>query len=234
MPRSWAEVELKYQKQFRNDMWLVVNGNFTYATSKYVQFEEPDYTDTPWRSYIGRKLNQPYGLIADRFFIDEEDVNNSPKQSFGPSAAGDIKYLDINGDGQINIEDQVPIGFPTVPEIIYGTGFSFGFGNVDLLFLPGFGKILVFIRPDLITPFINKGQRALLQYIADDHWSETNRNLRAFYKALENNIQNNNQLSTHWLRDGAFLRFKTARSSTRYPPADTQDEHEYVPYLRQR
>ena len=154
--------------------------------------------DSPWRSYIGRKLNQPYGLIADRFFIDEEDVNNSPKQSFGPYAAGDIKYLDINGDGQINIEDQVPIGFPTVPEIIYGTGFSFGFGNVDLsCFFQGSARSSFFIRPDLITPFINKGQRALLQYIADDHWSETNRNLRAFWPRLsENNIQNNNQLST--------------------------------------
>ena len=207
-----AEVELKYQKQFTNDMWLIVNGNFTYATSKYVQFEEPDYTDTPWRSYIGKKINQPYGLIADRFFIDEEDVNNSPKQMFGPYGAGDIKYLDINGDGQINIEDQVPIGFPTVPEIIYGTGFSFGFKNFDLsCFFQGSARSSFFISPAQISPFINKGQRALLKYIADDHWSESNRNLQAFWPRLsETSIENNNQTSTHWLRNGAFLRFKTA------------------------
>lgn len=207
-----TEVEIKYQKHFRNNVWLIVNGNFTYATSKYKQYEEPDYTDTPWRSRVGKKLSQPYGLIAERFFIDEEDVNNSPRQMFGQYAAGDIKYKDINNDGQINIEDEVPIGYPTVPEIIYGTGFSFGFHNFDVsCFFQGSGRSSFFISPAHITPFINRGQRALLQYIADDHWSENNRNIYAFWPRLsENNIQNNNQLSTHWLRNGAFLRFKTA------------------------
>ena len=70
------EVEVKYQKSFRNNMWLVLNGNFTYATSRYVKVEEPDYSDTPWRSLVGRKLNMMEGYIAERLFIDEEEVSN--------------------------------------------------------------------------------------------------------------------------------------------------------------
>lgn len=222
-----AEVELKYQKHFRNNVWLIVNGNFTYATSKYKQFEEPDYTDSPWRSRIGKKLSQPYGLIAERFFIDEEDVNNSPRQMFGQYAAGDIKYKDINNDGQINIEDEVPIGYPTVPEIIYGTGFSFGYKSFDMsCFFQGSARSSFFISPASITPFINRGQRALLQYIADDHWSENNRSLHAFWPRLsEYNIENNNQLSTHWLRNGAFLRFKTAEVGYTLPTKFSKKIH---------
>lgn len=206
------EVELKYQKNFSKNFWAVVNGNFTYASSKYKKFEEPNYSDAPWLSHIGLKLNQSMGLIAERLFIDEEDVNNSPLQTFGEYGEGDIKYKDINKDGIINSIDVVPIGYPTVPGIIYGTGFSIGYKAFDLsCFFQGSLKSSFFISSSAITPFINKGQRGLLQYIADDHWSETNRNIEAFWPRLsEFEILNNSRPSTHWLRDGSFVRLKSA------------------------
>lgn len=129
------------------------------------------------------KINQPYGYIAERLFIDDEEVNNSPKQWLGTYTAGDIKYKDINDDGKIDESDKVPIGYPTVPEIIYGTGFSFGYKALDIsAFFQGSARSSFFINPSAITPFISRGQRALLKYIADDHWSETNRNLDAFWR----------------------------------------------------
>ena len=206
------EVELKYQKSFNKDFWTVINGNFTYASSQFKEYEEPDYSDVPWRSRIGLKINQPMGYIAERLFIDEEEVNNSPLQTFGPYGAGDIKYKDINNDGQINADDAVPIGFPTVPEIIYGTGFSEGYKSVDLsCFFQGSARSSFFISSEDVTPFLNKGQRGLLKYIADDHWSETNRDIYAFWPRLsEFQMANNNVASTHWLRNGSFIRLKSA------------------------
>lgn len=206
------EMSLKYQQTFNQDLWLVVNGNFTYASSRYKQFDEPDYGDIPWRSHIGLKLNQPMGYIAERLFIDDEEVKNSPMQQLGEYGAGDIKYKDINNDGVINTDDMVPIGFPIVPEIIYGAGFSLGYKGFDLsCFFQGSARSSFFISPTHITPFINQGQRGLLKYIADDHWSENNRNINAFWPRLsEYPIDNNNQPSTHWLRNGAFVRLKSA------------------------
>ena len=206
------EVELKYQKSFTRDLWLTVNGNFTYATGKFKEYEEPNYSDVPWRSQIGTAINQKWGLIAERLFVDDEEVANSPVQQFGEYGAGDIKYKDINNDGLINSDDMVPIGFPTMPEIIYGTGFSMGYKAFDIsLFFQGSARSSFFIEPNAITPFINRGQRALLQYIADDHWSENNRDVYAFWPRLsEYAIANNNQSSTHWLRNGAFVRLKQA------------------------
>ena len=206
------EMELKYQKSFTKDFWTVVNGNFTYASSEYKKFEEPNYSDVPWRSRVGLKIGQTMGYIAERLFIDEEEVNNSPRQMFGPYGAGDIKYKDINGDGQINADDAVPIGYPTVPEIIYGTGFSVGYKSFDLsLFFQGSARSSFFISSPLITPFLNKGQRGLLKFIADDHWSENNRDIHAFWPRLsEFQVANNNATSTHWLRDGSFIRVKSA------------------------
>jgi TonB-linked SusC/RagA family outer membrane protein len=219
-----AEAEVRYQKNFNRNVYLVVNGNFTYATSKYKEYEEPDYSDTPWKTHVGKKLSQPYGLIAERLFIDDYEVQNSPKQMFGEYGAGDIKYLDINDDGQINEDDIVPIGYPTTPEIIYGGGFTVGAYGFDLsCFFQGSARSSFFITPTWVTPFINNGQRALLQYIADDHWSESNRDIYAFWPRLSDHaIDNNNQLSTHWLRDGTFLRLKTAEFGYTVPARITQ------------
>lgn len=226
------EVEVKYQKSFNKGLWMVVNGNFTYAASKFKKLEEPDYSDVPWRSKIGLKINQPIGYIAERLFIDDEEVNNSPLQQFGEYGAGDIKYKDINNDGLINTDDMVPIGYPTVPEIIYGAGFSIGFKGFDLsAFVQGSGRSSFFIAPQAITPFINQGQRGLLQFIADDHWSENNRNIDAFWPRLsDHGISNNNQISTHWLRNGTFVRLKTAEIGYTLP--DRISKKAYMKMLR--
>lgn len=204
------EVELKYSKSFNKNTWLMANGNFTYASGRFKEYEEPDYSDAPWRSKIGQKINQSYGLIAERLFVDQEEVNNSPKQTYGGYLAGDIKYKDINNDGKIDDNDIVPIGYPAVPEIIYGFGLSLGSHSFDIsAFFQGSARSSFFLSPASTTPFINNGQRALLKYYADDHWSENNRNLYALWPRLSDYaIANNNKLSTWWLRNGAFLRVK--------------------------
>lgn len=221
------ESELKYDQTFNENFWLLVNGNFTYASAKYTHFEEADYSDVPWRSAIGRKLNQPMGYIAERLFIDEEEVNNSPRQFSGGYMAGDIKYKDINGDGVINQDDMVPIGYPTVPEIIYGGGFTVGYKAFDLnVFFQGSARSSFFINPSDITPFVNQGQRGILQYIADDHWSETNRDIYAFWPRLSDyDITNNSQTSTYWIQNGAFLRLKQAEVGFTVPQSFTNRLH---------
>ena len=77
-------------------------------------------------------MNRQWGYIAERLFVDEADIANSPVQSFGTYLPGDIKYKDINKDGKISDADLVPIGYPTTPEITYGFGLSMGFKNWDI------------------------------------------------------------------------------------------------------
>ena len=118
------EFTIDYKQDFRNDLFISARANFSYATSEFEVYDELDYVSAglPWRSRIGLNLSQPFGYIAERLFIDEADIANSPLQTFGEYMPGDIKYKDINGDGIIDINDEVPIGYPTTPEIIYGSG----------------------------------------------------------------------------------------------------------------
>ena len=165
-------------------------------------------------SRVGHSLSQNYGFIAERLFVDDEDVKNSPRQNFGEVRGGDIKYRDLNGDGEITNLDMVNgLGHPVTPEITYGFGLSVGYNNFDLsAFFQGSGRSSLFIDPATITPFVLKDgmQNGLLDVIAKDHWSEDNNNLYAFWPRLSaTGNKNNNQSSNWWMRNGSFLRLKT-------------------------
>jgi TonB-linked SusC/RagA family outer membrane protein len=220
-----VDISLDYNKSFSKDVWALFRGNFTFASSKYVVYEEPVYNDAPWRSHKGQRISQEYGYIAERLFLDDEEVRNAPRQFDGTGyMAGDIKYKDLNDDGVIDENDQAPIGYPKTPEINYGFGISVGYKNLDFsCFFQGSARSAFWIDPAAVSPFINRTgtnadkvlqdfttNRALLQYWADSHWSESDRNINALWPRLSSSIvENNMKTSTWYMHDGSFLRLKT-------------------------
>ena len=215
-----VDVSVDYNHVINNDLWITGRANFTYARSEYSKYEEPDYSKTPWRSRIGHSVKQRWGYVAERLFIDDADVENSPRQDFGEYGPGDIKYKDINGDKVINELDQVPIGSPTVPEINYGFGLSMGYKNFDFsFFFQGSARSSFWINAAGMSPFyVHKDnitgrtlETGLAQFIADDVWTEQQQNPQAGWPRLSTYlIANNNQISTKFMRNGAFLRLKSA------------------------
>ena len=215
---SGFEFTIDYKDSLSEDLFVSARANFSFATSKYEVYEELDYRNAglPWRSRIGLNLSQPFGYIAERLFIDEADIANSPLQTFGEYMPGDIKYKDINNDGVIDINDEVAIGYPTTPEVIYGFGVSASYKGLDLsFFFQGSLNSSFFIDAYNTAPFIDTsgsaiGNNALLNAWANDHWSENDRNLYAAWPRLSDQlVDNNNRNSTWWLRDGSFLRLKS-------------------------
>lgn len=221
------DISASYNKFFGKDAWLTGMANFTYATNEYVVFEEADYSATPWKSHIGQAIHQQYGYIAERLFVDDKEVRNSPTQ-FGGSKlrAGDIKYKDINGDGKITELDQVPLGYPTVPEITYGFGLSGGYKSFDLsFFFQGLGRESFWINASSTAPFIGN-QRELLKAYADDHWTEENQNLYALWPRYDYEANDNNTKASSWfMRDGAFLRLKQVEIGYSFPLRWIQKVH---------
>lgn len=208
-----ASIDLK--KSFGKDAFITGRFNFTYAHSNVLEKDEPAYKENLRHlSRVGYPVTQKWGYIAERLFVDANDVANSPAQEVnggtGNVFAGDIKYKDIDGDGKVGDNDVVPIGYPTTPEINYGFGISATYKSFDLsFFFQGQGRSSFFINPNKINPFA--GYRNALQYIADSHWSPDNPVSDAFWPRLSTGTANNNmaQYSTWWLRNGSFLRLKS-------------------------
>lgn len=212
------DFSIDYNKVFANGWWLTGRTNFTWAQAKYKVYDEIDSNNTPWLSRVGHPIGQQWGYIAERLFIDEYDVANSPVQTFGEYMAGDIKYRDINNDGEITSLDMVPIGYPTSPEIIYGFGLSAGNDKFDFsFFFQGLVRESFWINAAATHPFVDNdnnnsvtSKNALLKVYADSHWSTTHQDLYALWPRLSDRvIENNTQRSTWFMRDGSFLRLKS-------------------------
>jgi TonB-linked SusC/RagA family outer membrane protein len=229
------DVSLDYSKFFSHGFWVQARANFTYAVSKYLVYEEPNYSNTPWKSHIGQAIGQQWGYVAERLFVDDKEVANSPLQNFGAQAVrgGDIKYRDVNGDGEITSLDMVPLGYPTSPEIVYGFGFSTGYKNWDLsVFFQGLGRESFWIDVGAsdggTAPFVVSGayKNQLLDVYAKDHWSEDNQNLYALWPRLSPDLNaNNNQRNSWFMRNGAFLRLKNAEIGYTLPGSLTNRVH---------
>lgn len=222
------DVMLNYNKAHSNSMWYILRGNFTYGTAKITVYDELDYSGVaPWRSVVGRKVGQSTGYVAERLFIDDYEVSNSPLQQVhangGDYQAGDIKYRDINGDGVINEFDIVPMGYPTNPEIQYGLGASFGYKGFDIsAFVQGESRYSFFLDARAMAPFVEvtsggrRGNRALLNFIPESLWTETNRDVYAQWPRLSPDIvgpavgNNNNFVrSNYWMRTAGYIRLKS-------------------------
>lgn len=205
------DTSLDFQHFFNKDFWVTSRANFTYATNKYVEVDEKNYPyDYLYKK--GRNINQLRGLIGERLFVDEYEIQNSPLQYYGSYQAGDIKYQDVNNDGVIDDNDRVFMGYPTVPEIQYGFGASAGYKNFDFsFFFQGNARVSFFVDAGTggIAPFHNR--RNALTIVAENSWSETNPDVHAFWPRLSTDPTDNNlQQSSWWLRDNSFLRLKSA------------------------
>ncbi len=208
------DASMEYGKRITNDLTITARGTFTFARNEITKWDEPAFIEYPQLSKIGHRLKMYQGYIAERLFIDQADVDNSPEQKISSSVgAGDIKYKDLPNvdgkkDGAITPNDKQYIGNPQVPEIIYGFGVTTQYKAFDFsFFFQGVGNTSLMMEN--FHPFGTQYNRNVLKFIADDYWSSTNQNIYAKYPRLTKlDHKNNTEHSTFWLRDASFLKLK--------------------------
>lgn len=219
------DATVEYTHQVNKDLMLTARGNFTFNRNELLNNDEPDW-EYKYQNRIGKPFGsggslQPFGLVAIGLFESQEEIDNSPVQNFGEYRVGDIKYQDINGDGQIDSQDQIAIGYTNLPEITYGFGGTAQYKNWDFnIFFQGVARTSFFLNGSSIrTPFSsgNMERAAINEDIYGNVWMSTNtpeQNANVTYPRLSMGsggagASNNSQASTWWLRDGSFLRLKS-------------------------
>ena len=216
-----ASLDIDHVIDQSTNTWIQGRANFTYSTNKVVEYSEP-YYKYPYLSKVGYPVDQKWGYVVSGIFVDQNEIDNSPRQSFGLAPQpGDLKYVDINKDGSIDSNDMVPIGTPTVPEILYGFGLSFGTHNFDLsFFFQGSARSSFVLDPSQVAPFT--GKRNIMQVIADSHWSKDNPDPNVFWPRLSTSlVENNVQMSNWWIKSGDFLRLKNVELGYSLPSKAT-------------
>ncbi len=115
-----------------------ISGNINYARYKTVDWEESPYAssmDRYKRGMQGRLLGAYWMYHYIGQYQDEEDVLNSPIQggtSYYKNLPGDFKYEDVDHNGIIDGNDQIPLTFDQDPKTYYGLTINCSYRGIDL------------------------------------------------------------------------------------------------------
>ena len=213
MRNTGWEGELSY-----NDRWgefrFFAKGNFTYAHNTILEQDEAQW---PWayQYRTGHSYGQFFGYIAEGLFNTWEEVNdvNRPVYQWNNNKMqpGDIKYKDVNGDGYINDQDIVPIGYSDFPEIMFGLSIGGSWRGLDFSVLFQ-GATHVSTQPSRRTTrgfYTNTGaSKDLLKSWSYERYMAGEEIVYPRYSVT--NDTHNYVLSTYWLEDATYLRLKSA------------------------
>ena len=229
---------IEYNKRINKDWVIALRGNVTFNKDKWIQGELPEQK-YEWMNQYGHNINGVKGYVAEGLFTQTEiddmarweslsDANKAitPKpfaSQFGTVKAGDIKYKDLNNDGQIDAYDQTYISRGDVPTTVYGFGFTVGWKDLSVgMMFQGVAGAERVLNGSSVNPFNGGGGSGNLYSNIGDRWTEENPDQNAFYPRLSygsettSNI-NNFQKSTWWVRNMNFLRLKTLQVSYNLP-----------------
>lgn len=211
--RGW-ELSASSQHSFANGISYSLNANWATNTN---EVKALGANDTPIiksgsvdHAYYITKVGEPIGsyylLVQDGIFRNEEDLKAYPHVS--TTQPGDFRFVDVDGDGEIDLEKDRTIVGNYMPDFTYGFGGSFGYKGLD------FSVAFQGVHGNEI---LNLNRRYL-----DNMEGNTNGTTAAFYRwksptdigdgntnrANRKQTGNNSRTSTWHIEDGSYLRLQ--------------------------
>ena len=217
---SWGwEASLDYNKQI-GDVKFNIGANIDYYRS---QIKEQDEAPKLYPNLVstGHRVSQLFGYKAIGFFKDQADIDASKPQLLGSTPRpGDIKYEDVNGDGQIDTNDKTAIGYSTVaPEIYYNIhlGVEWKGLGIDAMF-QGTGRYSgVLSTKSMYKPLV--GNTTISQYYYDNRWTPETASTAKFPALSSTSNANNYNTNTLWMFDRSFFKLRNIEVYYNFPKA---------------
>ncbi|MDD7884502.1 TonB-dependent receptor [Flavivirga sp. 57AJ16] len=166
----------------------------------------------------GFPINSYYALRSDGFFQSEEEIANSATPIFATSVKpGDIKYVDKNGDGDIDYEgDRFIVGNP-FPRYTFGFTYRLDWKGFDFsMLIQGVGKRSQWVRGEITEAFHNSNEGPVFpRHI--DRWTPVNTD--ATYPRLTVGAEsvNNAARSDFYIQDAKYVRLKNIQVGYTFP-----------------
>jgi len=169
---------------------------YGYVSDGIIQLDESNYA----KDAEGNWQKDANGLYTG--YLHSTHLNNTPQP-------GDIKYNDLNADGNVDALDKTIIG-KTIPSFTYTIGFDCAYKNFDFnLFLFGVSKFDIYNsqRASLSSMNSQDMDHNKLNDFVQNHWTEENPT-SSYVRVDPANRNFNDQMSSFWVEDGSFLRIK--------------------------
>lgn len=202
-----TELSLGYNRQVTNDWAVNASVNFSYAHGTIDYIDEPAET-LEWQkrtgSTIGTQGNMFLMYQADGIFNTQAELDGYPHLQ--NARVGDVKFVDVDGDKDIDGNDKVRMDKPAVPEVMYGINLGARYKNLSLQMLwQGAARVwqYTFMEAGIIGNFTKD--------FYDNRWTEKNPN--ADYPRTYNRdatvTGGGDYRNSFWLNNASYLRLKS-------------------------
>ena len=206
------EITLNWEDRI-GDFRYSISPNISYAKNQIIEMleVEPLYA---YLKHTGLPVGQRFGY--DLFEFYQPGTEDRYMEKYGVPMPdqnvtlkyGDAVYVDLNGDGVIDANDQKPLGYTDTPEITYSLNTSLHYKGFDFSMLwTGADHVSRQLNGYFRDQFGSTNTSALTQWVADNSWTEDNPNAILPRISFTNRVHNNRD-SQAWMIDSKYVRLK--------------------------
>jgi TonB-linked SusC/RagA family outer membrane protein len=213
-----------------------ISSNLTTIKNSVDYLPVPNITSTNNRTIVGHSIGALYGFISEGI-VQKSDFTGAPVSGVYTAASGykynthsgnipqpgDLRFKDLNGDGDVTDLDKTIIG-KTIPSLTYTFSFDCSYKNFDLnVFLFGVSDFQIYNqqRASLMSMNSQDTQNNKLTDFAQNHWTAENQSTTHLRVDVAN-TNLNDRISTFWIEDGSFLRVKDLQIGYKLPSSGTK------------
>tara|TARA_R110001583_G_scaffold74134_1_gene205543 strand:+ start:6169 stop:9207 length:3039 start_codon:yes stop_codon:yes gene_type:complete len=208
---SGFEFSIDYNNSFSNDFSMSVGYNVTFLKNEVLEINGTEFIEggvfsigqpAPSRMEVGQPIGYFYGYKTDGIFQNQAEIDAHPSQADlgAESAPGDFRYVDINNDNIIDVNDRMNIGDP-IPKATMGLNLQFNYKALDFLMYT-----FASVGNDMVRNYESIAIDANNLNYTLDRWTgegTTNSSPRVTTAASTNNV-----LSNYYVEDASYLRIQ--------------------------
>jgi TonB-linked SusC/RagA family outer membrane protein len=206
-----VEAAVSYSQEVASGVTLRAGANMTYAKDEIEFFAEPEGIPE-WQKNEGRPMDTDLYFVADGIWSSQDEIDNA--EAVWPGARpGDVRFEDINGDGDITGDDRVRIEENDRPDLIGSVNLGATVGRFDARFLfQGAAQVRHYVFTNSVATFGN-----WFQEFADQRWTPDRPDAPGPRAYDRNGPYWATNANTYFLRDAKYLRLKSAQLSYALP-----------------
>ncbi len=212
---SGLEFSVNYNKAVNDNFSFGVNANISSLKNEVVDLGgftllAGAFGSQVSRTKAGESMAHFYGYKTDGIYqTDAEAAAALPDDvAFGTPSAGDIRFVDVNGDGKISPEDKTNIGSP-LPTFYYGLNLNAKYKGFDFsVFLQGVGGNKVYNQARESLESFDGYSNQLTTYLSRWNGEGTSNTIP---RLDSDGTNNNNRFSDRWIESGAYAKLKNVQ-----------------------
>jgi TonB-linked SusC/RagA family outer membrane protein len=213
------EFEIGHQNQIGNFNYHI-NANLTYLHNEVMTLGVGNVTQANGlvgngsNLFIGYPMQMFYGYKTDGVFLSDAEVASWSNQSaIAPnSKAGDIRYVDLDGDKDVDADDRTYLG-SSIPKYTFGISAGASWKNLDFSFLiQGVSNVKAMLSMYAEYAFYQEG--TIQKWQMDGCWNVQKDNRYPAYpglEAIQKGGSNNTLISDWWVVDASYLKVRNVQ-----------------------